>query len=186
MSAVRWVAFLATAMAIAGCGATDAVPVGNGGSPTSTAAKGKGEAVSPQDFPGASQSLIFDGPVSAQVSYGHPSSCGSGSGPTGPVIFGYGAYFQVGDNWFLFNTTTDGSAKAYGGPGSYAARAWLYAVGPNGSTNLRYQGLVTLQVVEDTMPASGTVSGHLSDDHGNLEDVSGGWTCTRGPLLGPG
>ena len=186
MSAVRWLVALVSATAIMACGATEPVPVANEGSPNSMAAKGKGGAVTPQDFPGAPQSLVFEGTVSAEVSYGHPSSCGAGSGPTGPVIFGYGAYFQVEDHWFLLNTTTDGSAKAYTGPGSYPARGWLFAVGLDGSTNLRYQGTVTLQVTQDAMPATGTVNGSLSDDRGNLERVSGGWTCNRGPLLGPG
>lgn len=186
MSAIRWLGALATAMTLTACGATQASLGAAGGSPSTIAAKGKGGPVRPEDFPGAPQSLVFEGPVSAQVTYGRPSSCGSGSGPTGPMVFGYGVYFQSGDHWFLFNATTSGSAKAYTGPGSYPARARLSVVGPNGPSNLGYQGEITLQIAQDTTPDTGAVAGQLSDDQGHIENVSGGWTCTRGPLLGPG
>jgi len=65
-------------------------------------------------------------------------------------------------------------------------RAWLSAVGPEGTQPIDYKGDVNLVVTKDTMPASGTVNGQLLDDGGHVETVSGGWTCVFGPLLGPG
>jgi hypothetical protein len=43
-----------------------------------------------------------------------------------------------------------------------------------------------LVVSMDRSPDSGIVAGKVQDELGRTITVSGGWTCTPGPLLGPG
>ena len=171
---------------LVGCGAASAGREAQPGDARPSGAVGKGQALQPTDFPQAPQSLVFRGQISALVSVGRPSSCGSGSGPNGPVVFGYGVYFQAGDQWFLFNVITDGTANAYKGPGAYRSHAWLRTVGSERPATPGYLGDITLTVTKDTMPDAGTVDGELPDDAGHLVSVSGGWTCQWGPQLGPG
>jgi hypothetical protein len=149
----------------------------------------KGVGPSPTDFPSADQSLTLSGSLTANITTGRPSQCGSGAGPSG-AIFVFATYFQSGDTWFWLGFSSDPSVKQYSGPGTYTAIGSLYAVGPNGPNNVLYKGTVQLTVTSDGRLDTGTVSGTLN----GLEVIAsqsqvvvgGGWTCSPRPSLGPG
>jgi hypothetical protein len=139
----------------------------------------------PTDFAPAPTSLTFSGDITGPASVGRPNSCGSGSGPS-VVIFAYGVYVQVGDSWYLLDSST---APGYSGPGGYTAPARLYLVGSNGPVQPTYEGQLQLVVTNDGRPASstGTLSGTLPKTSGSGHvTVSGSWVCTWSPVLGPG
>jgi hypothetical protein len=143
----------------------------------------------PTDFPAADQSLALSGSLTANITTARPSSCGFGSGPNG-ALFDFGAYFQVGDTWYLIDFFTNTSVKQYSGPGTYEAIGSLYSVGSNGPTNLLFKGTAQLTVTSDRRPDAGSVSATLNGveviGSQSRLTVSGGWTCTPGPNLGPG
>lgn len=154
------------------------------GNPPSTAAfnQPKGQPLSPVDFPAAPQSLSFSGNLNASVSSGRPQSCGFGSGPDNFMVFSYALYFQVGSSWYRFGADTDYGSGPYYGPGTYSARGSL---DPIDGTGPRYQGRVQLVVRSDQPPDAGTVDGTLTTLDGGRVKVTGGWTCSPGPELGP-
>ena len=168
-----------------GSGAVVKVPV-NIPAPTAKGGFGPG----PTDFPSAGESLTLSGSMTANITTGRPSSCGSGAGPSGS-IFEFAAYFQSGTTWYWIQLYSDPFVKQYRSPGTYTALGSLYSVGPNGPDNVLYKGTVQLIVTSDARAASaGSVSGTLT----GLEviapqsqvNVSGSWTCSWGPNLGPG
>ena len=168
-----------------GSGAVVKIPVNI---PAPNAKAGTGP--SPTDFPAAVESLTLSGSLTANITTGRPSSCGSGSGPSG-AIFDFAAYFQSGATWYWIQFYSDPSVKQYSGPGTYTAVGSLYVVGPNGPNNVLYKGTVQLTVSSDARAASaGNVSGTLTGleviSPQSQVNVSGSWTCSWGPNLGPG
>jgi len=167
-----------------GSGAVVKIPV-NIPAPNANAGTGP----SPTDFPAADESLTLSGSLTANITTARPSSCGFGSGPNG-ALFDFGTYFQVGDTWYLIDFFTDTSVKQYSGPGTYEAIGSLYSVGSNGPTNLLFKGTAQLTVTSDRRPDAGSVSATLNGveviGSQSRLTVSGGWTCTPGPSLGPG
>src|SRR6266567_5590279 len=166
------------AMMLGACG-TVAVPVAQqSSSPAPVENGGKGQPLGPLDFPPAAESLSLSGAVAANVSVGRPTSCGWGSGSSGPPIYSFGLYFQVDNSWVQFAATTDGSRAAYTGPGTYAARAWL-SQSPMTGQQPEYQGEIMLKVISDARPAvqRGALSGQLQNDSGRVTEITGSWTC---------
>jgi hypothetical protein len=167
-----------------GSGAVVKIPV-NIPAPNTKGGTGPG----PTDFPAADQALTLSGSLTANITTGHPSQCGFGTGPSG-AIFAFATYFQSANTWYWLGFYSDPSAKQYTGPGTYTAIGSLYAVGANGPDNVLYKGTVQLTVTSDGRPDTGSVNGTLT----GLEviapqsqlTVSGSWTCTPGPNLGPG
>jgi hypothetical protein len=167
-----------------GSGAVVKIPV-NIPAPNAKGGSGPG----PTDFPAADESLTVSGSLTANITTGRPSQCGFGTGPSG-AIFAFATYFQSGSTWYWLGFYSDPSVKQYSGPGTYSAIGSLYAVGPNGPDNVLYKGTVQLTVTSDGRPDTGSVNGTLT----GLEviapqsqvTVSGSWTCTPGPNLGPG
>jgi hypothetical protein len=143
----------------------------------------------PTDFPAADESLSLSGSLAANITTARPSSCGFGSGPSG-ALFDFAAYFQVGTDWYLIDFFTNTSAKQYSGPGTYEAIGSIWSVGPNGPDNVLFKGNMQLTVTKDSRPDAGTVTGTLNgtDKPGSTArlTVSGSWTCSPGPSLGPG
>lgn len=158
--------------------------------PGASTGKGGGHALGPTDFPAADESLTISGSLTANITTGRPQQCGVGSGPDGVTLFAFATYFQSNGIWYWLGLTTDKSVQQYRGPGTYSAKASLYTVGPSGPSNVLYEGTVQLTVTSDSRPDTGSVSGTLT----GLEvvapqsrvTVSGSWTCTPGPTLGPG
>jgi hypothetical protein len=185
-------ALLATALAFGvACGAVGQVPVASTTAiPTPRceppACKRGASPPLPEDFPSSPLTLNFNGPISAALTTGRPSACGSGQGPTGSRLFEFGTYFLVGSTWYVFTVTTVRNQVGYSGPGTYPALATIGQVQPNGTSTPIFGGSVALLIVSDRAPDSGSVAGTLVDPSGNREIVSGGWTCTFTPLLGPG
>lgn len=185
-------------VAVAGCGR----PVLQSASPTPTPAmasapsaattvpQGKGRPPQPADFPAATQSIDFSGDLAGHVDTGRPMSCGSGTGPSG-TIFAYGVYFQIGDASYLLSTSTYPS-KAFAGPGTYEAHAWLMKAGDGGPGPTLYEGTIQLTVASDARPDSGSINGTIPRVPGpgvagnQSVTVGGTWTCTPGQQLGPG
>jgi hypothetical protein len=167
-----------------GSGAVVKIPVNI---PAPNAKAGTGP--SPTDYPAADESLTLSGSLTANITTGRPSSCGFGTGPSG-AIFAFATYFQSANTWYWLGFYSDPSAKQYSGPGTYTAIGSLYEVGANGPDNVLYKGTVQLTVTSDGRPDTGSVNGTLT----GLEviapqsqvTVSGSWTCTLGPNLGPG
>jgi hypothetical protein len=167
-----------------GSGAVVKIPV-NIPAPNTKGGTGPG----PTDFPAADQTLTLSGSLTANITTGHPSQCGFGTGPSG-AIFAFATYFQSANTWYWLGFYSDPSAKQYSGPGTYTAIGSLYEVGANGPDNVLYKGTVQLTVTSDGRPDTGSVNGTLT----GLEviapqsqvTVSGSWTCTPGPNLGPG
>jgi hypothetical protein len=183
-------ALLLICLICAACGpvadASHASPAAKSSSTAVPSAQGKGGPQRPTDFAPSPQTLVFSGSLAQQVSSGRPNSCGWGGGPTGPE-FGYGLYFQIGQDWYLFSTSTDATIEPYKGPGTYSAHAWLWSTTPGELNALGYQGTVQLVVATDRPPDTGTVSGSLQSTNASAPVVvNGGWTCTPGPQLGPG
>jgi hypothetical protein len=189
------VALLVTAFAVAAAGdvptdlgsntAVVAAPTATAAVPAGVVVQGKGRVPQPTDFAPAPTSLAFSGDISGLASMGRPNSCGSGGGPSG-VIYAYGAYVQLGDNWYLLDAST---LPGYKGPGGYTANARVFPFGSNGLGQPAYEGQLQLVVTNDGKPASnaGTLSGTLPKTKGSGHvTVSGSWVCTWSPLLGPG
>lgn len=182
-SKTRWLFGALTALVLAGCNST--APFGD---------RTNGSAPNLIDFPEAPQSLVFSGQFGTQVSTGQPTSCGWGTGPTGPV-YGYTVYFEAGDGLLVFNISTNPGVEPYKGPGIYHAHASLVTVGPHGPPT-GYEGVLTFVVSQDPLtgrvpggdrsPNTGTVNGAFKDTHGHAVNVSGGWTCVPSQLTGPG
>jgi hypothetical protein len=170
------------------CGASQIGPAPAASKPSSSASAtdGKGRPFQAADYPEAPQSLVFTGDVTANVSVGRPTSCGSGVGSGS--LFAFGLLFRAGDQWISFDAYTNPAVKQYTKPGKYAAIARMGAVGPDGPGAPKYQGDITLTVTKESFdsPDTGTVSGRRSDGGAGVETVSGGWTCVRSPQLGPG
>ncbi|MDQ6710994.1 MAG: hypothetical protein M3Z11_10620 [Candidatus Dormibacteraeota bacterium] len=138
------------------------------------------------DFPEATQDLKVSGTVAASVTTGRPSSCGAGSGPYGPVIFAYGLYFQVGPVWYNLNVSTDN--PSYAGAGTYEGRAILTPVTATSRVPAgpEYDGRAQLVVTTDQHPDRGAIDASVTRPNGDHVTISGSWTCTPSPLLGPG
>jgi len=157
------------------------------------AATGKlkgGGGLQPTDYPPAQESLTLQGSLTTSVTTGRPSQCGAGTGPNG-TVFAFATYFQAAETWYWLDFSTDPRVQQYSGPGTYKVPGWLYTVGPGGSGQVLYEGTVQLTVTSDRRPdASGSVQGTLT----GLEviapqsqvTISGTWTCTWTPELGPG
>jgi hypothetical protein len=150
-----------------------------------------GNAPQPTDFPSAQESLTLNGSLAAAITTGRPSMCGAGTGQDGLVVFAFATYFQVGGVWYWVEFSNDPTVQQYKGPGTYTVPAWVYTVGPSGPGQVLYEGTVRLTVTSARPPTySGTVDGSLT----GLEviapqsqvTVTGTWTCTFGPNLGPG
>ncbi len=138
------------------------------------------------DFPEAAQNLTVSGTLMASVTTGRPSSCGAGSGPYGPVIFAYGLYFQIGQAWYNLNISTD--TPSYTGAGTYEGRAILTPVTAESRqpAEPEYRGRGQLVILADQQPDRGTVNASVTRPNGDHVTISGSWTCTPSPLLGPG
>lgn len=143
----------------------------------------------PTDFPAAPQSLKVEGSLTADITTGRPSACGAATGPSG-TIFAFALYFQAGGNWYWLDFSTDPTAQRYNGLGTYGVPAWLYSIGPNGPGQVLYEGTAQLTV---TSQQDGHYTGSVRATLRGLEvtgtqssvTVSGDWTCTFGPNLGP-
>src|ERR1700682_128241 len=150
----------------------------------------KGEALGPKptDSPEAKESLKLEGFLNTTITIGRPTACGSGTGPSG-TIFAVAMWFEVDGTWYTLSFYTDPSVRQYGGPGTYTARAQLYAA----PSQRLYDGIVQLTITEDAHrqgPNTGSVRGTLdrigtTTQASNLS-VSGTWTCVPGMALGPG
>jgi len=144
----------------------------------------------PNDYPAAEQSLNFQGGLTAEVRTAYPTSCGAGSG-SGGELFSFAAYFRSQGAWYLIKFETDYLSSQYKGPGTYAVEAAIYPRALNGPGDPIYSGSVQLTVSGYRAGAwAGSVSGTL-DWIGSTTDkaqvnISGGWTCTNGPMTGPG
>jgi hypothetical protein len=138
--------------------------------------------------PAAEQSLNFQGALSAEVTTAYPTSCGAGTGPDGE-LFSFAAYFQSQGAWYLIKFETDYLSRQYKGPGTYAVKAAIYPTAPDGPA--MYSGSVQLTVTGYRGGRwAGSVSGTLDWTGSTTEKaqvkISGGWTCTPGPMTGPG
>jgi len=148
--------------------------------------KGEGLRPKPTDFPVAPESLTLDGFLTTTLTSGRPSQCGIGTGPSGTII-AFGAYFQVDGVWYSLSFYSDPALRQYSGSGTYTAIAALY-----GPTQRLYSGTVQLTVIADHYPGpyNGSVHGTLDRVGTTTQQphlsVSGTWTCTPGPMLGPG
>jgi hypothetical protein len=136
----------------------------------------------PTDFPAADESLTLTGSLAADIKTARPSQCGAVVGAV-IRIFAFAIYFQSGGAWYWLAFTSD----QYPGPGTYATRASLYTVGPNGPNNLLSDGTVQLTVTSDRGPDTSTVSGTLTglevSGPQSKVMVSGNWTCSPGSNL---
>ena len=144
----------------------------------------------PTDYPAAGQSLSFQGALSAEVTTAYPTSCGAGTGPDGE-LFSFAAYLQSQGAWYLIKFETDYLSRQYQGPGTYAVTAAIYRRAPDGRADLIYSGSVQLTVSGyQGGHWAGSVSGTLDSTGSTTEKahvtISGGWTCTNGPMTGPG
>lgn len=152
--------------------------------------KEAGAAPRPTDYPGSSEALRLDGPLSASITSGQPTECGSGTGPSG-TIFAFATYFQVDGAWYLIVFSTVPSQRQYSGPGTYPVKATIYPYGPMGADAI-FDGTAQLTVTSDKRPGpvSGSVQGTLAwtapADQQYAVNVSGNWTCTWSQQLGPG
>jgi hypothetical protein len=176
---LRWIPRLAVAGVVAagflgGCSPSSAgqLPPGPNGYP-----------------PAAEQSLNFQGALNAHVTIAYPSSCGAATGPDGEEGFSFAAFFQSQGAWYLITFETDYLSRQYKGPGTYAVKAAIYPRGLDGEADPSYSGSVQLTVSEWSSWA-GSVSGTLDWTGSTTEKaqvkISGGWTCTFGPMTGPG
>ncbi len=165
---------------------------GSGQSPAAPAVKARAtvkpaKAPAPKitDFPESPQNLTLSGTLTGSVTTGRPLSCGAGGG-SGPLLFAYGLYFNIGEDWYALNISTD--TPAYAGAGTYLGRAILTPVtaGTREPAAPGYEGRATLVVSNDQRPDSGTVNATVTRSGGDHVTVSGSWTCTPSPLLGPG
>lgn len=147
----------------------------------------KGAPPAPTDFPVASEQLGIDGAFSAGILSGHPTACGSGTGPDG-TVFAFATYFQVDQAWYLIAFTTDPTVGQYRGPGTYPVKATIY---PLGGAPI-FDGTARLTVTSDKRPGpqTGSVSGTLTwtgaATHPITVTVGGNWNCTWSQQLGPG
>jgi hypothetical protein len=140
--------------------------------------------------PAAKQSLNLQGAVSAEVTIAYPSSCGADIGPDGEEGFSFAAFFQSQGVWYVIKFETDYFSRQYKGPGTYTVQADIYPMTHDGPTDPSYSGSVRLTVSESAQPWVGGVSGTLdwtgSATQNAQVNISGGWTCTSGPMTGPG
>jgi hypothetical protein len=150
--------------------------------------KGEGMAPKPTDFAEAKQSLKLDGFLNTTITIGRPNSCGAGGGPSGS-IFAFSLFFEVDGTWYMLSLYTDPAVKQYSAPGTYTARAQLYA----GSSQRLYDGNVQLTITQDAHrqgPNTGSVRGALDRVGTTTEQpqlsISGTWSCVPGAALGPG
>jgi hypothetical protein len=149
--------------------------------------KGEGLGPKPTDFPVAKESLNLQGFLTMTITSARPNSCGAGTGPSGS-LFGFGIYFQVDGLWYSLWLYSDPAVMQYSGPGTYTATAMLF--GPN--TQRLYAGTLRLTVTADRYPGpyNGSLNGTLDRVGTTTQEphlsVSGTWTCTPGPMLGPG
>ncbi len=145
------------------------------------AGPGKGQPPAVTDFPQAPQSLILAGDLNANVTSGRPQSCGFGSGSDNFTVFSLAVFFQVGPTWYRFGADTDYASGPYHGPGTYTAAGSLWPVGASGPS---YNGRLQLVVRRDQTPDAGTVEGTMTDGPRQVT-ITGGWTGSPGPELGP-
>lgn len=144
----------------------------------------------PSDYPAAEQSLSFQGALTAEVTTAYPTSCGAGTGPGGE-LFSFAAYFQSQGAWYLIKFETDYQSRQYKGPGTYSVKAAIYRRAPDGPGDPIYSGSIQLTVSGNQGGRwAGSVSGTLDSTSSTTEkdhvNFSGGWTCTNGPMTGPG
>ena len=154
--------------------------------------------------PAAEQSLNFQGALNAQVTTAYPSSCGAATGPGGE-LFSFAAYFQSQGTWYLIKFETDYVSRQYKRPGTYTVQAAIYSFRAETSSGIvlmdpralvgpadpNYSGSVQLTVTGYRAGRwVGSVSGTLDWTGSTTEkaqvNISGGWTCTPGPMTGPG
>jgi hypothetical protein len=140
--------------------------------------------------PAAEQSLNFQGTLSAEVTTAYPTSCGAATGPDGEEGFSFAAFFQSQGAWYLIEFETDYFSHQYKGPGTYTVTAAIHPWAPNVPADPSYSGSVRLTVSGSAQPWVGSVSGTLDWTGSTTEkaqvNIAGGWTCTNGPLTGPG
>jgi hypothetical protein len=101
------------------------------------------------------ESLQLQGFITANLTSGHPNSCGVGGGSSGTSFY-FGLYFQIDGTRYSPGFYTDPAVRQYTGTGTYTARAWLY-----GPTQKLYEGKVQLTVTSDRRPDNGSVQGTL-------------------------
>jgi len=147
---------------------------------------GKGQALTPLDFPAAAESLNFGDAMSGHISTGRPQSCGAGSGGSGE-LFSFATYFQINQVWYWLSFSTDPTAQQYHGPGTYSVKASLAPVSPLGPTEPTFLGTALLVITSDSGLHEGNVNGtlHWTDDQKQTVTVGGKWTCMPGRELGP-
>ena len=147
---------------------------------------GKGQALTPLDFPAAAESLNFGDAMSGHISTGRPQSCGAGSGGSGQ-LFSFATYFQINQVWYWLSFSTDPTIQQYHGPGTYSVKASLAPVSPLGPTEPTFVGSALLVITSDSGLHEGNVNGtlHWTDDQKQTVTVSGKWTCMPGRELGP-
>lgn len=177
-------------MLLAGCGAPSiASESGPGSAPTSSPTSphvggGKGNPPQVSDFPTAPNQLAFSGAFTASTTSGRPFSCGAGTGPDGIQLFEFGVYLDLppGTEALVFDV------KPYGTSPAATADAYIAAAHQDRSLTKRFVGQYQVTVARASQTYSGTVSGTLPSITGSglPETVTGSWTCTPGPLLGPG
>lgn len=148
----------------------------------------KGVPITPAAYPASDESLAIDGAFVTVIARGNPSRCGFGSGPSGS-IFAFATWFQYRGQWYLITFSTDPSRQQYRGPGTYAAASNLYPYASFGADPI-FAGTVQLTVTSDKAPDTGSVRGTLDwigEPAGTPPlTVTGNWSCTPGPDLGPG
>jgi hypothetical protein len=93
--------------------------------------------------------------------------------------------------WCLIKFETDYLSRQYKGPGTYAVKAAIYPRAPDVPTDPIYSGSVQLTVSGYRAGRwAGSVSGTLDWTGATTEkaqvNISGSWTCTNGPMTGPG
>lgn len=148
----------------------------------------KGVPVAPAAYPASDESLAIDGAFVTVIARGNPSQCGFGSGPSGS-IFAFATWFQYRGQWYLITFSTDPSRQPYRGPGTYAAASNLYPFASFGADPI-FAGTVQLTVTSDKAPDTGSLRGTLdwigAPAGTSPLTVTGNWSCTPGPDLGPG
>lgn len=148
----------------------------------------KGGPITPASYPASQESLSVDGAFVTAIARGNPSQCGFGSGASGS-LFAFATWFQYREQWYLITFSTDPNRQQYRGPGTYAATSLLYPYAGFGADPI-FAGTVQLTVRSDRSPDTGSVRGTLdwigAPAGTSPLNVTGDWSCTPGPDLGPG